>query len=141
MLCFCDVILLCSKTHKLCLSLMLKLLGWGQSLRSLSLHSGSMGVIQEYTPCHREGHMTVELTDAMPSFDEVVQAAREQREPEGWSEDPYEVRFQRDDAWPDSLCRGVCPAQPCREPVVVTMTWPQPPLIIGHECDGFLCVL
>ena len=42
--------------------------------------------------CRREGHITLELTDAMPSFDEVVQAAREQREPEGWSEDPYEVR-------------------------------------------------
>jgi hypothetical protein len=41
--------------------------------------------------CRREGHITLELTDAMPSFDEVVQAAREQREPEGWSEDPYEV--------------------------------------------------
>jgi hypothetical protein len=39
----------------------------------------------------REGHITLELTDAMPSFDEVVQAAREQREPEGWSEDPYEA--------------------------------------------------
>jgi hypothetical protein len=44
--------------------------------------------------CCREGHITLELTDAMPSFDEVVQAAREQREPEGWSEDPYEVRIQ-----------------------------------------------